>query len=252
MKMKISATIITLNEEENIQAAIESLTFADEIVVIDSGSNDRTVEIARQFTDRVMIQKFLGYAGQKNFAAQQAAYDWVFNLDADERISPDLAKSIENLKKIEGSQATAFEMPRKVYYLGRWIEHSGWYPDFKVRLYNRKLARWEGKYVHESVKSDGPIERLHGDILHYTVRNVAEHHQRIDRYTTLAAQECFDNGERVSYLTIALSPVATFIKSYFMKFGFLDGVQGLVIAYFAAHYVFLKKIKLHEKYAKNN
>jgi glycosyltransferase involved in cell wall biosynthesis len=244
--MKISATIITLNEEENIQAAIQSITFADEIIVVDSESTDRTVEIARQFTDKVIIQKFLGYAAQKNFAAELASHDWIFNLDADERITPEIAEEIERLKTDNAIEEAAFELPRKVYYIGKWIKHSGWYPDYKIRLYNRQQAGWQGDYVHESVKTTGRIGRLTGDLLHYTVRDASEHHLRIDRYTTLAAKEAFDKGQRASYLSIAFSPIVTFIKTFLFKLGFLDGYQGLAIAYFAAHYVFLKQLKLKE------
>ena len=245
--MKISATIITLNEEENITEAIHSLTFADEIVVIDSESTDHTVEIAHQLGAHVIVQKWLGYAGQKNFAAQQASHDWIFNLDADERVTPELAREIEELKRQKNTNMAAFEMPRRVFYLGKWIKNSGWYPDYKIRLYNRSQAQWQGNYVHESVKTSGMVKALHGDLLHYTVRNASEHHQRIDRYTTLAAEEAYAKGKRVSAFSIFITPVTAFIKSYFFKLGVLDGVQGVAIAYFAAHYVFLKNLKIWEK-----
>jgi (heptosyl)LPS beta-1,4-glucosyltransferase len=244
--MKISATIITLNEEENIAEALETLAWADEIIVVDSESIDRTVEIALRFTDKVITQKWLGYARQKNFATEQATNDWVFNLDADERITPELQRRIETLKQNNNTDAAAFEMPRKVFYLGRWIKYSGWYPDYKIRLYNRTKGCWQGDYVHESVKVEGAVKRLDGDILHYTVRNASEHHLRLDRYTTLAAQEAFEKGKRSSFAKMAFAPFATFIKSYLFKRGFLDGYQGLAIACFAAHYVFLKYIKLWE------
>jgi glycosyltransferase involved in cell wall biosynthesis len=244
--MKISATIITLNEEENLAGALESLSWADEIIVVDSESADRTVEIALRFTDRVISQKWLGYAAQKNFATEQATYDWVFNLDADERLSPELQNQIARLKAADSLEAAAYEMPRKVYYLGRWIKHSGWYPDYKIRLYDRTKGNWQGKYVHESVKVNGEVKRLGGDLLHYTVRSASEHHLRLDRYTTLAAQEAFEKGRRASIAAMAVAPFATFIKSYFLKLGFLDGIQGLAIAYFAGHYVFMKNLKLWE------
>jgi (heptosyl)LPS beta-1,4-glucosyltransferase len=244
--MKISATIITLNEEENIAEALETLAWADEIIVVDSESTDRTVEIALRFTNKVITQKWLGYAAQKNFATEQTTNDWVFNLDADERITPELQRQIETLKQSDHIDAAAFEMPRKVFYLGKWIKHSGWYPDYKIRLYNRTKGRWQGDYVHESVKVDGAVERLNGDILHYTVRNASEHHLRLDRYTTLAAQEAFEKGKRPSFVAMAFAPFATFIKSYLFKRGFLDGYQGFAIACFAAQYVFLKNIKLWE------
>jgi glycosyltransferase involved in cell wall biosynthesis len=245
--MKISATIITLNEEENIAEAIRSLTFADEIVVVDSESTDLTVDIAHNLGARVLVQKWLGYAAQKNFAAQQASHEWIFNLDADERISPELAHEIEGLKQQQALDITAFEMPRRVFYLGKWIKHSGWYPDYKIRLYNRTQAQWQGDYVHESVKTTGKVARLRSNLLHYTVRNASEHHQRIDRYTTLAAEEAFAKDKSTSWFSILLSPFATFIKTYLFKLGFLDGIQGVAIAYFAAHYVFLKNLKLWEK-----
>ena len=245
--MKISATVITLNEEENLAAAIESLTFADEIVVVDSESSDGTVEIARRYTNRVITQQFLGYAQQKNLAAEHATHDWVFNLDADERVTPDLAQEIMTLKQAQSLDSAAFEMPRRVQYLGRWIRHSGWYPDYKIRLYNRKQANWQGDYVHESVRTNGRVDKLRGDILHYTVRDASEHHLRIDRYTTLAAEEAFARGKRATLVNLALSPPATFIKTYLFKRGFLDGLPGLAIAFFAAHYVFLKHLKLWEK-----
>jgi glycosyltransferase involved in cell wall biosynthesis len=244
--MKISATVITFNEEDHIAEALRSLTWADEIIVVDSESSDRTVDIAMEFADKVITQKWLGYAGQKNFASQQAANDWVFNLDADERVTPELAREIETLKEAGNPDAAAFEMARRVFYLGRWIKHSGWYPDEKIRLYNRTRGRWQGDYVHESVQVEGRVKRLKGDILHYTVRNASEHHLRLDRYTTLAAREAFEKKRRASISSIGFSPFVTFVKSYIFKFGFLDGLPGLAIAYFAAHYVFLKNIKLWE------
>jgi len=244
--MKITATVITFNEEHNIAAALESLSWADEIIVVDSESTDRTVEIARSFTDRVFVRPWPGYSGQKNFAAHQAVNDWILSLDADERISPELAREIEQLKQRDEPTASAFEMPRLTFYLGRWIKHSGWRPDYKLRLYDRNRARWEGDYVHETLELEGKVERLAGNILHYTVRDASEHHLRMDRYTTLAAKQAYAQGKRATYIQLSLSPVAAFLSSYFFKLGFLDGVAGLAIARFAAHYEFLKKLKLWE------
>ena len=245
--MKITATVITLNEEHNIAAALESLSCAGEIIVVDSESTDRTVEIARRFTDRVFVRPWPGYSAQKNFAAAQASNNWILSLDADERVSEELAREIEQLKGGGGDpQAACFEMPRLTFYLGRWIKHSGWYPDYKLRLYNRDQARWRGEFVHESLEADGKVERLSGNILHYTVRDASEHHLRMDRYTTLAAQQAFAQGRRASVGSILFSPPAAFLRSYFFKLGFLDGIQGLAIARFAAHYEFLKNLKLWE------
>jgi len=244
--MKITATVITLNEADNIAAALESLSWADEIIVVDSESTDRTVEIARSFTDRVFVRPWPGYSAQKNLAAAQASNDWIFSLDADERVSEELAREIEHLNSRTELETAAFEMPRLTFYLGRWIKHSGWYPDYKLRLYNRGRARWRGEFVHEALEADGEVERFNGNILHYTVRDASEHHLRIDRYTTLAAQQAFALAKRSSLGLILFSPPAVFLRSYVFKLGFLDGIQGLAIARFAAHYEFLKKLKLWE------
>ncbi|MCI0488317.1 MAG: glycosyltransferase family 2 protein [Blastocatellia bacterium] len=244
--MKISATVITLNEEHNLEAALKSLHWADEIILVDSESTDRTIEIARRFTDKIFVRPWPGYSAQKTFAAEQASYDWIFNLDADERVSDELAAELEKLKQGAEPDAAGFEMPRRTFYLGRWISHSGWYPDYKLRLYNRNAGRWRGDFVHESVEVEGRVERLAGDILHYTVRNASDHHLRLDRYTTLAAREAHTQGKRVSIASMFISPVTTFIRSYILRRGFLDGIPGLAIARFAAHYVFLKNLKLWE------
>ena len=246
-RVKISATVITLNEEMNIAAALESLAWADEIIIVDSGSTDRTAEIARAYTDKIFVRPWPGFAAQKEFASEQASYDWIFNLDADERVSGDLADELRELKESQDTDATGFEIPRRTWYLGRWIKHSGWYPDFKLRLYNRKAGGWRGLYVHESVKAEGKISRLKGDLLHYTVRNISDHHQRIDRYTSLAAEEMIASGKKISFFSLFLSPLSSFLRSYILKMGFLDGIPGLAIASFAAQYVFLKNLKVWEK-----
>lgn len=243
--MKITATVITLNEEHNIAEALQSLSWADEIIVVDSESTDRTVEIARRFTDRVFTRSWPGYSAQKNFAAGEAANDWIFSLDADERVSPELAGQIKKLKL--GAGPAAFEMPRLTSYLGRWIKHSGWHPDYKSRLYDRKRAAWQGDYVHEALKVDGQVERIKGNILHYTVRDASEHHLRMDRYTTLAAKQMVSRGKHVSVASLLFSPALVFLRSYIFKVGFLDGTPGLAIACFAAHYEFLKNIKVWEQ-----
>jgi len=257
--MKITATVITLNEEANIQRALDSLAWADEIIVVDSGSTDRTVEIARRFTDKVIIKNWPGYSAQKNFAAEQARNDWIFSLDADEELSLRLISAITSLKEpADVGQAASlsspsadpnvagYEMPRLCRYMGRWIKHSGWYPDYKLRLYNRKAGCWKGDFVHESVRINGNVRRLEGNLLHYTVRSASEHHQRMDRYTTLAAEEMHKSGKRASSVSLLVSPVASFFRSYIIRLGFLDGIPGVAIAYFAAHYAFLKQVKLWE------
>jgi glycosyltransferase involved in cell wall biosynthesis len=240
--MKISATIITCNEERNLPRAIESLRCCDEILIVDSGSTDRTVEIAQKFGARVLEANWRGYAGQKNYAADQAAHDWILSIDADEALSEDLEAEIWQLKK-NGSGYDAFTVPRLAQYLGRWILYSGWYPDRKIRLFNRTKARWVGDYVHESVISTGRVGQLHGNLLHYTCGSLSEHLKTMDRYTTLAAEEIASRKKPVRLSHLLLDPPWTFFKTYILQRGFLDGLEGLAIAHMAALYTFLKYAK---------
>lgn len=240
--MKITATIITLNEERNIARAIESLRCCDEIVVLDSGSVDRTAELAQKLGARVIDQPWKGYANQKNWAAERATHDWILSLDADEALSEALEGEIWSLKK-NGPRYDAYTMPRLAQYLGRWILHSGWYPDRKVRLYHRQKAHWEGDFVHESVKVDGQVGHLEANLLHFTCESLSEHLRTMDRYTTLAAEELVSRKVKVCLTRLIADPAWTFAKTYFIQQGFLDGAEGLTIAYMAALYTFLKYAK---------
>jgi glycosyltransferase involved in cell wall biosynthesis len=240
--MKISATIITCNEERNLPRAIESLRCCDEIIIIDSGSTDRTVEIAQKFGARVLEANWRGYAGQKNYASDQATYDWILSIDADEALSEDLEAEIWQLKK-NGADCDAFTVPRLAQYLGRWILYSGWYPDRKIRLFNRTRARWVGDYVHESVVSDGRIGQLQGNLLHYTCGSLSEHLKTMDRYTTLAAEELAARKKNIRFSRLLFDPPWTCFKTYILQRGFLDGLEGLAIAHMAALYTFLKYAK---------
>jgi glycosyltransferase involved in cell wall biosynthesis len=240
--VKISATIITYNEERNLPRAIESLRCVDEIVVVDSGSSDRTVEIAEGLGARVVESPWPGYAKQKNFAAEQASNDWILSIDADESLSEALEGELWHLKK-NGSEFDAYTMPRMAQYLGRWIRHSGWYPDRKVRLYDRSKAQWVGDYVHESVKVQGRVGHLDANLLHFTCDSLSEHLKTMDRYTTLAAEQLLASEEKVSWGRLVFEPPWTFFQTYFVKLGFLDGVEGLAIANMAALYNFVKYAK---------
>ncbi len=242
---KISATVITLNEEKRLADALSSLAWADEIVVIDSGSSDATVEIARGFTDRVVIAEWPGYAAQKNRAAREASNDWIFSLDADERVTPELAASVGR-ERSSGLEASGYRVARRAWYVDRWIRHGGWYPDWQIRLYDRRRAAFAGDYVHESVSVDGAVATLDGDLEHYTVDALGEHHARIDRYTSLAAKALAARGRRFSPVRAVVQPPARFVQSLVLKQGFRDGSAGLAIAGFAAYYVFLREIKLWE------
>lgn len=240
--MKITATIITLNEERNIARAIESLRCADEILIVDSGSTDRTVELAQNLGARVVEAGWRGYAAQKNWAAEQASHDWILSLDADEALSEALEAELWNLKKT-GARHDGYTMPRLARYLGRWILHSGWYPDRKVRLYDRRKASWVGEFVHESVVVKGRVGHLESNLLHFTCESLSEHLKTLDRYTTLAAQEIAARRTHVPLYRVIFDPGWTFFKAYVLQGGFQDGLEGLTIAYMAAFYTFLKYSK---------
>jgi glycosyltransferase involved in cell wall biosynthesis len=244
---RITGTIITLNEEQRIAEAIASLACCDEVLVVDSGSTDRTREIAQSMGARVIEQEWLGYAKQKNLASEAASNDWILNIDADERISVELSRELvqwTNSTEEAGNQFYAWSMPRRTFYLGRWIKHSGWYPDVKVRLYNRRHCRFEGEYVHESVKVKGESGRFHGDLLHLPYRSWTDHSKTIDRYTELAAQSARSRGVHGNVLKLIAGPPAAFIKAFFLRAGFLDGWRGFAIAYMGARYVFQREFRI--------
>jgi len=240
--MKITATIITLNEERNIVRAIESLRCCEEILVVDSGSTDRTLELAARLGARVVETPWHGYAKQKNFAAGQAANDWILSLDADEALSEALEGEVWSIKK-NGPRYDGYTMPRLAQYCGRWILHSGWHPDRKLRLYHRDRAEWVGEFVHESVRVRGRVGHLRYSILHFTCDSLSEHLKSMDRYTTLAAQELVSQKKSVSHFRLLTDPAWTFLRSYVIQRGFLDGVEGLSIAWMAALYAYLKYAK---------
>lgn len=241
--MKISATIIAFNEERNVSRVIESLRCCDEILVVDSGSNDRTVEIATKLGARVVEASWHGYAAQKNIAAEMATYDWILSLDADESLSEALEAEIWHIKK-RGPEYDGYTVPRLAQYLGRWILHSGWYPDRKVRLFDRRKAKWVGEFVHETVTVNGTVGHLKSNLLHFTCNSLSEHLRTMDTYTTLAAQELVSRGKSVGFALLLLDPPWTFFRTYVLKLGFLDGVEGLTIAYMAALYNFVKYSKM--------
>lgn len=251
--MKISATIITFNEEPNIKAACESVAWADEIVVVDSESTDRTREIAAACGARVIVNPWPGFGAQKQFAVDQAQNDWIFSLDADERVSGDLRNTIEALKqRPETEIMDGFLIPRRTFYQQRWIRGGGWYPDRQLRLFNRTKGSWKQRHIHESVamNNGARVETLPGDLLHYTSPNAAHHHRVIgERYAPLAAQQMYEEGRRTSVFNVATAGPAAFIRSFILKGGFRDGFAGFTIASFAAHHAFLKHLMLWEKQA---
>jgi len=242
--MKISTVIITFNEAENIHAACESVAWADEIVVVDSESTDATREVASDCGSHVIVNEWSGFAAQKQFAANAASNDWVFSLDADERVSPELRRTIEQLKsKDESSLADGYRIARRTFYMNRWIRGGGWYPDYQLRLFNRTQGSWGDRLIHESfqMRSGARVETISGDLLHYTVRDCAHHEQMIkQRYAPLGAQQMYREGKRTSGISTAVAGPSAFVRSYILKGGFRDGAAGLTIAKFAAQHATLK------------
>lgn len=248
--MKISACIIAFNEEKNIRRAIESVLWADEILVVDSESTDATREIAAELGAKVIVQKWLGFSKQKQFAADSVAHDWILSVDADEVVSPELQREIQNLRKSsQENLADGYKIPRLSFYMNRPIRHGGWYPDWQLRFYNRNAGKWKDVLVHESVQMNGDakVGKLKNDIFHYSFEN-AEHHNRMitERYAPLAARQMFELGRKTSPLKIFTAGLTTFLQTYFLKLGFLDGLAGFSIAKFAAHHAYLKHILLWE------
>lgn len=242
---KLSVTVITRNESADIAAALESVRWADEIIVVDAHSTDDTVAIARQFTDRVVVRDWPGYIPQKNFAAAIATHDWILSLDADERVTAALAAEIRRTLERPPPEA-AFRVARVTWHLGRWVRSTDWYPDYQTRLYNRHAAEWTGRYVHEAVTARGPVGQLRGELQHYAYRDVSDHLETIDRYTTLAARQMHEDGRRAGLRHLLVHPPLAFLRNYVLRRGIGDGAVGLLISRMNAYYVFLKFAKLWE------
>ena len=242
---KVSACLITLNEARNIEECLSSVKWADEIVVVDSGSTDGTVELCRRFTDRVLVMNWAGHVAQKNRAVEAASNDWVFCIDADERVTPELAREIKSILS-EEPPCAGYTVPRRTWYAGRWIWHGGWYPDRKLRLFDRKRGRFTGMDPHDRVEVKGPVGKLRNDLLHYSYRDIAHHVRQINRYTDTMAELKAGRGVGVPLLRMISYPPVKFFKMYLLRMGFLDGPQGLILAVLGAVYEFLKYAKLWE------
>jgi glycosyltransferase involved in cell wall biosynthesis len=243
---KVSAVVITKNEERRLADALASVAWADEILVIDSHSTDATVDIARRFTDRVIVRDWPGYIDQKNWGASAAQHEWVLSIDADERVTPELAREIRRVLEAE-PPAAGFRIPRISFYLGHWIRSTDWYPDYQLRLYDRRRARWTGRHVHESVTVDGAVEYLKEHLQHLPYASIADHLARIDAYTTLAARQMADEGRRAGIIDLVAQPPAAFLRNYLLKGGIRQGHTGFVVSTLNSYYVFLKFAKLWER-----
>ena len=239
----LSVIVITRNEEMNLPRCLLSVEFADEIVVVDSGSSDRTVEIAREHGARVFSKAWEGYGKSKQHGLDRARGDWILSIDADEVVQPELAMEIRTA--IAGrSQYAGYFIPRKTEFLGRWIMHSGWYPDPVLRLFRRDSGRFSEDAVHESVVLQGSAGRLDHDLLHYSYPSLENYFDKFNRYTSIAAREAYERGRRAGVYDLVVRPAAKFIKQYVIKRGFLDGIEGLILAVLSSCYVMVKYAKL--------
>jgi glycosyltransferase involved in cell wall biosynthesis len=246
MKLPLSVAVVCKNEEDRIEACLASAAFADEIVVVDSGSADRTLELARRFTDRILFREWKGWRDQKQWAAAQCRNEWVLTLDADETIGPELAAEISAALSRPSIPENGFTLPRRTFYQGRWIQHAGWYPDRKLRLYRQSLARFGGDDPHEVIEVPPPVGAFSGDLFHYTYRDL--HHQaaQLARYAHVNAQARHDRGARFHLLDLLFRPPFAFLKSYLLQQGFRDGMPGFIIGVMVGYYTFLKYARLWE------
>lgn len=245
-KPKLSVTIITFNEENNIRGCLESVKWADEIIVVDSFSTDRTVDICREYTDRVIIREWPGHVAQKQFALEQATGDWILSLDADERLSEELIGEIIS-EIVEGvPEADGYVFPRRSCYLGRWIKHGGWYPDAKLRLVKKGAACWGGVDPHDKLITERPVKRMRNDLLHYVYRDISHQLATVDAFSGIAAGIWDKNGKTFRLLSMLVKPPASFFITFFWKRGILDGMPGFIISITTAYYVFVKHAKLWE------
>jgi glycosyltransferase involved in cell wall biosynthesis len=244
-RTKISATVRTRNEEANLEECLKSIAWSDEIIVVDSRSTDRTIEIARKYTDKIYVRDWPGHIAQSQFATDQASNVWVLSMDADERVTPELRDEILALH-LDTTPHDAFEMPRRHFFMKRWINHSAWYPDYKIRLFRKDRCHWGGYNPHDEVKVKGTKERLKRDLIHYIYRDIEHFAATKNTYSTLTARDHFKNGRTARIINFTLRPLYAFLYRYFIRLGFLDGIAGFTICVEEAHGVFLKYVKLYE------
>lgn len=244
-RARISAIVRTWNEENNLEECLESISWADEIIVVDSHSTDRTIEIAKKYNCRILVRDWPGHIAQSQFATDQSSNTWVLSMDADERVTPELRDEIIALD-LANSAHDAFDMPRRHFFMKRWIYHSGWYPDRKIRLFRKDRCRWGGYNPHDVVMVPGSLGRLKNDLIHYIYRDISHFSSTKNSYSTFTARDHFKNGRKARLIDFTLRPIYAFLYRYFIRLGFLDGLAGVVICVEEAHGVFLKYIKLFE------
>jgi glycosyltransferase involved in cell wall biosynthesis len=244
-RQPLSVAIITLNAASQLEACLQSARFAEEIVVVDSGSTDGTQALAERYGARVIAQDWLGFGPQKQFAVDAAQHDWVLCLDADERVTPALQASIE--LALQNPSAAAFRFPRCNRFLGRYLRHGEGYPDWSLRLFDRRQARWSNDAVHEKIETKSHVASLPGDLQHDSAESLANYLSKQNRYTTLAAEMALAAGKRASFGRIALSPLIRFVKFYFIRQGFRDGLPGLIHIAIGCFNSFIKYSKMLER-----
>jgi glycosyltransferase involved in cell wall biosynthesis len=243
---RLSVVVVTLNEEDRLRACLESVAWADELIVVDAESQDKTVQIARDFTDRVIVRPWPGFAAQKNFGLAEAGGDWILSLDADEQVSPELREEIARVLAANGAH-DGYRVPRRNIFWGRWIRHGGLWPDWQLRLFRRERGRFGERAVHESVAVTGSVGRLAAPLVHRSYRDVSDFLVRADRYSTLAAEEWARSGARVGLSDLVLRPAGRFLSMYVLRRGFLDGRRGFLLATLYAYYVFIRSVKAWER-----
>lgn len=247
MRERLSAYIITYNEEVNIREALDTVKWTDEIVVVDSFSTDRTVAICRKYTDKIFQYEFVGFGRLRNIAIDHTSYDWILSVDADERVTDELRREI--IKELErGPSADAYYIPRKSHFLGHWIRHCGWYPDYRQpQLFNKQKGRYREDLVHEGFELNGKVGYLKNHILQYPFRNLNQFLQKQDRYSTLMVEEMIKRGRQFWMYQLITHPIFTFLKMFILRQGFRDGTIGLMLCGLYTYYTFIKYAKLWEK-----
>lgn len=248
-KIPLSVFIICCDEERNIERSLRSVSFADEIVIVDSGSQDKTLEICKKYTDTILHKDWAGFVKQKTYAFSQCSHEWILNIDADEEVSPQLKSRIISI--VSGSESSdsdlsGYEISRVVNYMGRWWTKGGWYPEYRLRLVRKSKTSWGGTDPHEHAIPSGATKLIREQLNHYTYSNLREQVQSLNSLSSAAAQSLYNSGRSTSFLSIFLRPMARFIKFYLAKKGFLEGQPGLIVAVMESIYTFLKYAKLWE------
>lgn len=243
---KISSILITYNEESNIKDCLESIIWTDEIIIVDSKSTDKTVEIAAKYTDKIIITDDLPYYKKKNLGIENATHDWILSIDADERVNETLKNEIIEVLNSTESKFNAYYINRKSFFIKKFIKHCGWYPDYVLRLFRKSYnAHFSEGLVHEKIITEGQIGKFNSELIHYTDRNFEHYIEKLNRYTSYSAEELAKKGKRIGIIDIIFRPAFTFIKMYFLKLGFMDGFTGFELCILSSFHVFVKYSKLH-------